>query len=177
MGLITGGPDWVKSGDERFNIEAKVEDPTKATQQQLEAMLQALLIDRFKLKFHREQKDVPGFALVIAKNGSKLKETKSEEVVMSIREAVKPIPGQPIAIKARKYSMPRLADLLTRFGPRQIIDATGLPGAYDFELSWDETAGPSLFSALQEQLGLRLEPRKVPVSYFVIDSARRPTEN
>ena len=146
-----------------------MEDPTRATQQQLEEMLRTLLIERFQLKFHRENKDLPGFALVVAKSGPKLRETKGEEVAASFGAAIKPIPGQPIAINARKYSMPRLADLLTRFGPRQIIDATGLTGAYDFEVSWDDTAGPSLFSALQEQLGLR--------SYFVIDSAQRPTEN
>ena len=70
-----------------------------------------------------------------------------------------------------------LAQFLSTFGPGPVKDETGLPGEYDFKLNWDETNGPSLFTALQEQLGLRLESRKVPVSFFVIESAQRPKEN
>jgi uncharacterized protein (TIGR03435 family) len=81
-------------------------------------------------------------------------------------------------MKARKYSVAELVNLLSQIGGRGPgIDKTGLTGAYDFTLSWDEDAGPSLSTALREQLGLRLEADKVPVSYFVVDSAARPSAN
>jgi uncharacterized protein (TIGR03435 family) len=70
-----------------------------------------------------------------------------------------------------------LVNLLSQIGAGPVTDQTGLTGVYDFKLSWDEDAGPSLSTALQEQLGLRLEPRKVPVSYFVFESAQRPLPN
>ena len=74
--------------------------------------------------------------------------------------------------------MGMLATLLTQVRPdNPVIDKTGLTGEYDFTLSWDDMNGPALSTALQEQLGLRLQPQKVPVSLFVIDSAERPTEN
>lgn len=73
--------------------------------------------------------------------------------------------------------MPQLAALLSQIGPGPMIDKTGLTGAYDFDLMWDESSGPSLFTALQEQLGLKLEPQKVPVSFFLFDSAQMPGEN
>jgi len=174
IGLIKGAPDWVIGGYERFTIEAKAEDPTKATEAQLLAMLQALLVDRFKLKFHRENVDMPGFGLVVAKNGPKLQESKSDEGSTSFGASLKPVPGEPINLTARKYSMQMLADMLSGFTPGPIRDQTGLNGVYDFKLFWDEVAGPSLFTALQEQLGLRLEPQKIPVSNFVFESAQSP---
>jgi uncharacterized protein (TIGR03435 family) len=73
--------------------------------------------------------------------------------------------------------MEMLAEMLTGLGPGPVRDQTGLKGAYDFKLFWDETGGPSLFTALQEQLGLRLEPHKVPLSFFIFESAQRPVEN
>jgi uncharacterized protein (TIGR03435 family) len=73
--------------------------------------------------------------------------------------------------------MPMLAELLSSIGPGPVKDQTGLTGLYDFKLSWDEAAGPSVFTAVQEQLGLRLEAAKVPVSYFMFESAQKPAEN
>ena len=175
--LIKGGPDWVATGFDRFNIEARAEDPAKTTEAQLFEMLETLLTERFKMKFHRETVDKPGFALVAAKNGPKLQAAKGDEVSTSFGAKLKPTPDRPISLTARKYSMPMLANLLSQIGPGPAIDKTGLEGAYDFTLSWDETAGPSLFTALQEQLGLRFESQKVPVSLFVIESAQKPIEN
>ncbi len=179
MQLVKGAPVWVIQGFDRFNIEAKAEDPATATEAQLLEMLQALLINRFNLKFHREPAEKPGFALVVAKKGPNLRESKAEDAVTTFGGAnkLKPMPGAPISLTARKYSMAMLASLLTNVSPDPVIDKTGLTGVYDFTLEWDESAGPSLFSAITEQLGLRLEPQKVPVSLFVIESAQRPTEN
>lgn len=182
MAMLKSGPDWIARGEERFNVVAKAEDPGKATEAQLLIMLQTLLIDRFQLKFHRETTDMPGFALTKAKNGAKLRESKSQEAVIAYgsgKDAVrKPEPGRPISVKARRCSIAMLVNLLSRVAERGPgIDKTGLDGVYDFTLSWDEDAGPSLSTALREQLGLRMESAKVPVSFFVVDSAQRPSEN
>jgi uncharacterized protein (TIGR03435 family) len=175
LSLLQGGPDWVKTGDSRYNVEAKAEDPTKATEDELLQMLQALLTERFQLKFHRESRDMPGFALVIGKNGPKLKVAKGEDVDATF-SSFKPFPGQPTTLTARTYSMPMFANLLTQFA-QPVLDKTGLTGTYDFKLSWDDNAGPTLATALQEQLGLKFESQKVPVSFFIIESAQKPSEN
>jgi uncharacterized protein (TIGR03435 family) len=177
MGTIKDAPDWVIAGSERFDIEAKAEDPEKATREQLHEMLQALLAERFQLKFHRESRDMPGFGMVVGKNGHKLREAKGDEVVQDFISGGKFRPAGPISLKLRRYSMPQLAALLSQIWPGPMVDKTGLTGTYDFELMWDESSGPSLFTALQEQLGLKLEPQKVPVPFFVFDSAQRPGEN
>jgi uncharacterized protein (TIGR03435 family) len=183
MALLKSGPDWIARGDERFNVVAKAEEPGKATEEQLLSMLQTLLIERFQLKFHRETTEMPGFALMRAKTGTKLRESESQEarVTFSGEKSVaikKPAPGRPLSLNARGYSMPMLVNLLSRVAERGPgIDKTGLDGVYDFTLSWDEDAGPSLSTALREQLGLRMESEKVPVSLFVVDSAQRPSGN
>jgi uncharacterized protein (TIGR03435 family) len=176
MAMLRGGPDWVAGGVDRFNLEAKVEDPTKATEEQLLQMLQALLIERFHVKFHREDRDLPGFALEVAKNGPKLKPTQTDEVAFS-QPGGKRGRDEPTCLVATRYSTAALAKLLTQLGRGPAVDKTGLTGEYDFKLCWNETDGPSLFSALQEQLGLKFEPQKVPVSFFIIESAQKPTEN
>jgi uncharacterized protein (TIGR03435 family) len=175
MGLITGGPEWIKTGNFRYTIEAKAEDPTKATEEQLDQMLQSMIVERFALKFHRETKEVPGHRLIVGKNGARLKESVSEEVQMSFGPSGKPGSG-PNSITARKYSIAKLAELLTMFGG-PVIDQTGLTGEYDFKLFWDEDAGPTISTALEEQLGLKYEAQKVPVSYLVVESAQKPSDN
>ena len=182
MDLKTG-PDWIQRGDIRFNVEAKAENPAKATQKELLTMLQGLLIERFQLKYHLETSEVPGFTLVVAKGGPKLKPTHSDDMHISFtgpkgEPVFKPFPGQPIAMTAQKVTLETLLSLLSAVGGHGPgVDRTGLTGAYDFQLQWDEDAGPALSTALREQLGLRMEPGKVPVSTFVVDSAAKPGEN
>src|SRR5580704_14269327 len=136
------GPDWVAMGAERFDVEAKAEDPSKTTEAQLHQMLQALLVERFKLKFHREEKDMQGFALVVAKNGPKLEKAKDDEVESRLSGSLKVREGEPVSLNARKYSMEALADLLSQGGAPNgpVVDKTGLPGAYNFKLTWNDTA-------------------------------------
>lgn len=176
LAFLKGGPEWARTGDTRFNIEAEAEDPTKATEGQLILMLQALLVERFSLKFHRETIEAPGFALTVAKSGPKLKPAEAEEPAIHFSPS-KPVEGEPMVATAKKYSMAMLANLLTQIQPRPVDDETGLTGDYDFQLSWDDTAGPSLVTALQQELGLRLAPQRIPVSLFVIDSAEKPSAN
>jgi len=176
------GPDWIQRGDLRFNVEAEADDPSKTTEQQLLAMLQNMLVERFQLKFHYETSERAGFALLVAKNGPKLQPSQSAETRLSFtgpkgEAVVKPLPDQPVSMTARKVSIPLLVNLLSAVGHGPGVDKTGLRGEYDFRLSWNEEAGPGLSTALREQLGLRMEAQKVPGSTFVVDSAEKPGAN
>jgi uncharacterized protein (TIGR03435 family) len=169
------GPDWVAIGGERFDVDAKAEDPRKATEAQLLTMLQNLLSDRFQLKFHREEKEIQGFVLVVAKNGPKFKESAKDASDPRVQATLKGAPVQ--TINAHKGTMADLVEGLGFVTQTTVIDRTGLTGAYDFNLHFGGENGPEIFSALPDQLGLKLEGTKVPVSYFVVDSAKRPAEN
>ncbi|HTS77461.1 MAG TPA: TIGR03435 family protein [Bryobacteraceae bacterium] len=178
--LIHGGPDWVTHGADRFDIEAKVEDPMNTSQAQLLARLRNLLIDRFALKFHRQTVEQQGFALVVGKNGPRLKKSAAAETKLSFGPAFKPganRPSRPSTIVARKVTMNALVNLLSSVEQTPMVDKTGLDGDYDIELNWDDDQGPALSTAVQQQLGLKLEPQKVPVVLFVIDSAQKPSAN
>jgi len=183
MQNLNTGPDWIQRGDLRFDVQAKAEDPAKTTEKQLLGMLQNLLVERFQLKFHYVTSQVPGFALVAAKNGAKLRPTTSNEQKISFtgpkgEPMPKPGGGQLLTMTAHKCSMAGLVEWLTFIGSHGPgVDKTGLTGEYDFKLSWDEENGPALSSALRDQLGLRIEAEKVPVSTFVVDSAEKPAAN
>ena len=172
MGMIQNAPDWVIGTDERYNLQAKAEDPN-ATEAQLYGMLQQVLVDRFQLKYQRDDHDENGYALVVAKGGPKMETSKDGDV-----KGLGPFnKGNPtVTISAKRYSMAELTSFLSNFVPGNVKDETGLDGVYNFELMWNEAEGPSLFGAIQK-IGLRLESRKVPVSYFVIESAARPSGN
>jgi uncharacterized protein (TIGR03435 family) len=173
MQMIKNAPDWVCCGQERFDVQAKAENQN-STEAQLLAMLQTLLEDRFKLKYHREDHEESGYALVVTKTGPKFTEAKDDEV-QTFGPFNKENPTVTIAPK--KISMEMLASFLSNFATGNVKDETGLPGFYDFKLTWNEAEGPSVFTAVQQQLGLRLDPRKVTVSYIVIESAQRPGDN
>jgi uncharacterized protein (TIGR03435 family) len=194
--LITGGPNWV--GTDTFDIEAKAEDAEHTSQDQLRVMLQNLLIERFNLKFHREKKEMPGFDLVVAKSGLKMKPAEGSGpgggMSMSLRG-----PGMPMTTSSEHASMTNIISFLSGRLGRAIQDKTGLTGNYQFSLNWTpgegesgglmgmmmqpppgaagnsaSEPGVSLFTALQEQMGLRLEASKVMLDVFVIDSADKP---
>lgn len=172
---IFGGPKWMD--DYRFDIVAKAD--ASATRDTLVAMLQPLLADRFHLTLHRETRTVAGFALEIARSG--------------IRAPVSDQPGGPssnttrTSISARSFPMPQLAIRLAVALQRPVVDMTGEKRAFDIDLKWApdglQATGPgnaelpTLFTAIEEQLGLKLESRKVPVEALVIDSAEIPGDN
>jgi uncharacterized protein (TIGR03435 family) len=174
--LLKSDSNWIDRGSERFDIEAEADDPAKTTEKQLLEMLQTLLVDRFKLRFHREAEKVSGLALEVAKNGPKALHAAALSDAPDMGSDRRP-PGEPTVIKAHAYSMPRFAQFLWLVEQMPVIDQTGLRGSYDFMLTWDDGSGPSLFTALTQQLGLRLKPGKVTVSAFVVDSAQRPAKN
>ena len=181
---IPGLPGWANS--ERFDVDAKADDETAAAMQNLprteqweqtQTMLQQALADRFKLRAHNEAREGPIYEIVAAKGGIKLKEAPASEHSRGnswghdhIQVRTGPISGLVFA----------LSDVLSR----NVVDKTGLSGNYDIDLKWtpDEQqgtpeAGPTLFTALEEQLGLKLVPAKGPVDTFVVDHVERPTEN
>lgn len=170
------GPDWIET--ERFDIVAKF--PPRAKPDRLPLMLQSLLAGRFKLTIHRETKELPIYSLVVAKGGPKFKAVDSASGITTNSNRTR-------WHVTAKVSMTGLAEFLTDEAGRPVIDNTGLKGAYDLTLDWavddsptvnDSTTGPSLFTAVQEQLGLKLESAKGPVETIVVDSAERtPTEN
>ena len=193
MDMLKGGPDWVMTSDNRFDVEAKAEDPSTATEAELQVMLQRLLADRFNLKFHRETQEVDGMALVLAKNGPKVRQSGPDEEEkislgvagsQDIGDAKKAAaegdknPAQPQAmiLSIQKVSMARLAQLLQLFSRSgHIADATNLTGFYDGKLIVE--TGQAVNGPLQEQLGLKLEPRKIPIEMFIVDSAEKPASN
>jgi uncharacterized protein (TIGR03435 family) len=190
---ISGGPNWLDS--EKYNIEAKIDSaavtaPGPDSAGRMLLMIQSLLGERFKLTVHRESKEEQVYELVVAKGGSKLKEADTGK---QGRGARRPGRGQLTSMGAPISS---LVNALSQQLGRSVIDKTGLTGGYDFELKWTpdpgETAGlfggpdappppdpngPSIFTALQEQLGLRLESAEGPVEILVIDHAEKPDAN
>jgi uncharacterized protein (TIGR03435 family) len=196
--LISGGPGWAESAG--FDVEAKVagEDMDafkKLTPHQRNALLNALLEDRFKLKLHNETKVLTMYELVIAKGGSKLKpgtEMVPDKDAPKTPEAKK-LGGMmrmgPGLFSGQNLTMTAIANQLSNILHYTVSDKTGLTGNYDLELKWtpDDAHPPageassdaaiSIFTAVQEQLGLKLQATKGPVETLVIDQAEMPTAN
>jgi uncharacterized protein (TIGR03435 family) len=213
---ISGGPNWISS--DRYDIEAKESDELSAKLEKLPRnqrrekqrfLLQSMLEDRFHLKVHRETKELPVYALVVAKNGPKLKATNIQSAYPGVTAA----DGRPLADPCIIYgtsgggnryqgcTVATLASYLPLSLGRVVLDRTGLKGRYDFTLEYDDQdsaavssvptgggaasdnplppapSGPSVFTTVQEQLGLKLEPTKGPVDMIIIDHMERPTEN
>jgi uncharacterized protein (TIGR03435 family) len=181
---VVGGPKWVDQ--DRYYIEAKAS--AAAGDHDLMRMLQTLLADRFKLVLHREQRMIPGFRLVLGKGG--LKAPASAPDHPSVGHS------QRGRIDAEACTIAQLALKLAEVLRQPVMDATGIAGRFDLKLEWTpddlqanppsagsrpsnkpEAAGPSIFAALQEQLGLKLESSRVSAEVLVIDSAEKPSQN
>lgn len=209
---VTGEPGWIDS--DRYDIDAKVDSSDVAAMKDLsfdqrKAMVRALLVERFGLKYHQETRDLPVYALVVAKGGPKLHEAKPGDTypngfkgpdgkaggagLMSFNAQ-----GQ---LTAQGIELSGLVRILSQQTGRTVLDKTGLTGKYDFTLqmppmhgpmpmphaagagppgaddSADDNSGPSIFTALQDQMGLKLESQKAPLPVFVIDHIEQPSEN
>jgi uncharacterized protein (TIGR03435 family) len=181
---IIGGPKWVDQ--DRYYIEAKATVP--AGDHDLMLMLQTLLADRFKLVLHREQRAISGYRLVLGKAGLKARASAPDHGSVGH--------SQRGRIDAEGCTMAQLALKLAEVLQRPVLDATGTPGKFDLKLEWTpddmqakppsadprpgnapEPGGPSIFAALQEQLGLKLESGKVSAEVLVIDSAEKPSQD
>jgi uncharacterized protein (TIGR03435 family) len=170
---VFGGPGWIHS--ERYDIAAKADGDPGADK--LRSMLQTLLAERFGLKVHRETKAMPAYQLVVLKEGSRLRKSKEPASSLSIFRNR----GQ---ITARKTSMAQLANGLSGLLSRAVVDKTGISGSFDFTLEYapldietPQDSLPSIFTALQEQLGLRLEARTLSIEVLVVDEAQQLVEN
>lgn len=221
---VTGGPAWI--GSDRFDIDAKEEDsfsagleklPPDDRRRQIDLCVQALLADRFKLKLNRESKELPVYALVVAKGGPKLQEAKPGDTYPNGFKGPdgKAHPGMmrigPGGLTAQAVPIQFLVHTLSQQLGREVVDKTGLKGNYDLSLTWatdqnergvamgpgpgpgvgpgpgapagenappaPDPSGPSIFTAVQEQLGLKLEPAKGPVEILVINQIERPSED
>jgi uncharacterized protein (TIGR03435 family) len=167
------GPDSIKFT--RFNIRAKV--PEGITRDQFRLMLQALLAERFKMTFHYQKKEMQGYDLVVAENGPKIKESTE---IPPPEDLDNPPPSGPGPFKMDNGSPVSMAQLVAYMNAMfPVGDATGLKGHYAISLNWTiKPEGPSLFDAVQRQLGLKFEPRKIMVDVLVIDHIEKtPTEN
>jgi len=204
---IVGGPDWINT--ERWDIVAKADGNTKP--EDLLVVLQNLLADRFKLVVHREMRDSPIYALVLARTdgrlGPQLKVSSTDCAAMIAAARASGVPPAPPAgggpqcgtrmvagrMLTSSTTMSDLARNLSPIAGRSIVDKTGLTANFDLDLKWTPEPPPgaagadaprpagddtvSLFTAIQEQLGLKLDPQRGPVDTLVIDSAQRPVED
>jgi uncharacterized protein (TIGR03435 family) len=187
---LIGGPAWLEM--EKYDVLAHPDVPGVPNEKQLRTMLQKLLADRFQLAFHREKKELSIYAIVLGKNGPKLTKSTGDP---------NGLPGVRFRglgkFVGRNTNIADFAGLMqTMVLDRPVVDQTGLPDRYDFTLNWtpDETqfggragqqpapsdkadAAPDLYTAIQQQLGLKIEPTKAPVEVLVIDHVEKPSEN
>ena len=159
---VTGGPKWIDS--DLYDIRAKAPAGSASSMDAERPRIQALLADRFQLKVHRETKTSPVYLLTIVKGGVKMEEAKGPDAHYNNDK------GSLLPWSAF------VPDLSRRVG-RTVIDKTGLKGVWYIKLRYDNDAGPSIFTAVQEQLGLKLDAGTGPVDMLVIDSIARPSLN
>jgi uncharacterized protein (TIGR03435 family) len=181
---ISGGPSWV--GTDPYDIDARAAQPR--TPEELHDMLARLIEERFQLRIRHEKKELPIYELVVDKNGPKLTEHDPADLNHPPMEATAD------GLKGTNVTMNYFAFVLSRTLDRNVIDKTGLPARYDLTLQFAregpgrmggpeggrgpvEQDGPTIFTALREQLGLRLVPAKGPVDFLVIEHAEKPSDN
>jgi uncharacterized protein (TIGR03435 family) len=179
--LIAGGPSWLD--EQLYDVSAKL--PPDTQKDQIPEMLQKLLEDRFRLVIHGEGKEQRAYFLVIGKSGPNLKKVDAKadgDDVQHVRGNA--LQGQmvPGGIMGRSVTMEWLAATLARATAYQVIDHTGLTGIFDVNLTWraeeSKADGPDLLTAIQEQLGLKLESGRATVKILVVDHAERiPSDN
>jgi uncharacterized protein (TIGR03435 family) len=179
---VVGAPEWTTT--ERYDVLARAE---QAERNQIDVMLRNLLADRFRLVSRIETRELPVYALVLARPGQlgpRLTKTAITDCMKTGQFCG--TNSSNMVIRSVAETMTRLAEQVSPLAGRTVIDRTGLDGRYDFEVTWTSDAlrsprpnddGPSIFTALQEQLGLRLEAQRGPVEIMVIERVERPTED
>jgi uncharacterized protein (TIGR03435 family) len=180
---VEGLPGWAKS--ENIAVEAKIDPETTAALnklpaaerwKQMQLMLQVMLADRFALKAHRDSRDLPIYVLTVAKSGLKMNKTSADGLGGNAKYNTDKITAHGTSVEA-------LAANLSFTVGGEIVNKTGLDGGYDFTLDFAPDGAdasdtrPSIFTALEEQLGLKLEPARGPVDVIVVDHIERPTAN
>ena len=169
------GPDWIRSKMIRFDVVAKA--PPETAMEQIRLMLQRLATERFQLALHHEQRELSFLALEVSKKGLKIHEAQEDSPAMTNQFGIG-------AIHTNRVTMQMLSTVLSRFLREPILDMTGLKGYYEVDLQWtpepgqtgapaSDDGGPSIYSAVQSQLGLALTKQKRPMDVIVVDRAER----
>ncbi len=204
---VSGGPNWIEGDRfdiearaEPGTVPTAAGPPDPSRPDTMALMIQSLLEERFQLKLHRDTKELPIYTLSVGKDGSKLQATvegRPGPGGLSSGSAQTRPTDSGIQMNGSGISVAMFASMLSLQLRRTVIDKTNLPGIFDFSLTWSRQAnpapilspggpelppapdpsGPSIFTALQEQLGLKLESTKGPVEVLVIDSVQKPSEN
>ena len=198
---LTGGPDWIDS--ERFDILGAL--PVGAKPADTTKMLRTLLEERFHLVVHTEKREIPIFALMLARADGKLGPRLTRSTTDCAALVAKSAPGAPVppradgrptcgtqasgrTIQGGGRPLSALATILSQHVSRRVEDRTGLAGSFDFDLEFEQSDrglrtdaaaadAPTIFTALQEQLGLKLESTRGPADIYIIDRVERPTDN
>jgi uncharacterized protein (TIGR03435 family) len=180
---VEAGPDWLDT--DRYDIDGVADVAGDPNDKQMRAMVRKLLADRFLLTFHREQKELSVYAITLGKGGPKLTKTLGDPNAFPGESGNGSSTG--LTQRYTNYSMADLAENLQTMqrNGKPMVDQTGLTGRYDFILKWwpyetpstNPDAAPELFTAIQEQLGLKLEAVKAPMEVLVIDHVEQPSAN
>jgi uncharacterized protein (TIGR03435 family) len=177
---VVDPPAWVST--DRFDIEGTTDTPGESNLHQQQEMVQKLLADRFGLRFHRETRELPVYAIQIAKGGAKLKPAANPDAEPDQDASSH---GTELTVTITSGTMADFILGMQFFFDRPLVDRTGIPGRHDFTLRYtndeanatDPNAPPGLFTAIQEQLGLKLDPVKAPIDVFAIDRVEPPSAN
>ena len=179
---IVNAPPWIES--ERFDIEGVPDVEGQPSVVQFQELVRKLLGERFGLKFHTEKREMPRYTLTVAKGGPKMEATKSAPDALPNNRGT----GDKMSrtLQMENVSMANLTGELQGVLDRPVVDETGLKGKYDLTLHWiradaapedADSSAPGIFTALQEQAGLKVEPSKGEVDVLVIEQVNRPEEN
>ena len=174
---LAGGPGWLDTDGYDINAKASSDDAARSRDASGREKIRSLLSDRCGLVVHREKKMQAVYRMVVARRGAKMRAVETLGQQRGIYG------GERGHIQGFAATMEMLARELAGITGRIVLDHTNLAGMYDWTLQWaaetddDATAGPTIFTALEEQLGLKLEPAKEPVDVIVVDHVNRPTDN
>jgi uncharacterized protein (TIGR03435 family) len=173
---IAGAPGWLAT--ERYDVVASIAGGVQLTEQTRQPLMRQMLVERWRLRYHQETRSIPVYSLVASNDGSKLTpHTGAGVYTMKVEVA-----GPRRVLRSTRGNVARLVEILTGAAGRLVINDTELGGEYDFTLEWVQDAsaddpGASLFTALREQLGLRLVSADKPAPVIVIDHIERPSDN
>jgi uncharacterized protein (TIGR03435 family) len=179
---IVDAPAWLAT--DRYDLDGVLDTDGEPSLKQMQHIVQKLLVDRFALKFHHEKRELAVYALTVTKDGSKLTKSKGDPNVLG--DENDQTHGGLITMTITNMSMTDFTLIMQFFTDRPVVDQTELTGKWDFKWTWtadesrvapDSDAPPGMFTAIQEQLGLKLEAVKAPADVFVVDHIERPSPN
>jgi len=179
---IVGAPHWIET--ERWDVQGVPDVPGRPSLKQMQSLIRKVLAERFGLKLHRESKELSVYAITVAKGGEKMARSVGDP--NGVPDENDSQNNGLVTMRVTNMSMGELAMIFQFFLDRPAVDQTGLAGRYDFQLKWtvdesrapaDGSAPPGLFTAIQQQIGLKLEAVKAPAEVLIVDEVKRPSEN